>query len=68
MQQQIVLNDGGSFPALGFGTCAIGTWQQDDAYVVETIIKAIKTGYRHIDTASLYGNERSVGKAIMMGL
>jgi diketogulonate reductase-like aldo/keto reductase len=64
MQQQILLNDGGSFPALGFGTCAIGAWQQDDEYVVDTILKAIKSGYRHIDTASLYGNERSVGKAI----
>lgn len=64
MQQKIVLNDGNSFPALGFGTCAIGGWQQDDDYVVDTILKAIKAGYRHIDTASLYGNERSVGKAI----
>lgn len=64
MQQQIVLNDANSFPALGFGTCAIGAWQQDDDYVVATILKAINAGYRHIDTASLYGNERSVGKAI----
>jgi len=64
MQQQIILNDGGSFPALGFGTCAIGSWQQDDDYVIGIILKAIKAGYRHIDTASLYGNERSVGKAI----
>lgn len=60
----ILLKDGVSFPALGFGTCAIGDWQQDDDYVVKTILKAIKAGYRHIDTASLYGNERSVGKAI----
>lgn len=64
MQQQIVLNDGTQFQALGFGTCAIGGWQQDDDYVVNTILTAIKAGYRHIDTASLYGNERSVGKAI----
>lgn len=64
MQQQIVLNDGVSFPALGFGTCAIGGWQQDDEYVVDTILEAIRAGYRHIDTAALYGNERSVGKAI----
>ncbi|MCH1929568.1 aldo/keto reductase [Shewanella sp. A25] len=66
MLQQIVLQDGFSFPALGFGTCAIGAWQQDDDYVVQTILKAIKAGYRHIDTASLYGNERSVGKAIKL--
>ena len=64
MQHEIVLKDGTHFPALGFGTCSIGGWQQDDDYVVDTILKAIKAGYRHIDTASLYGNERSVGKAI----
>ena len=54
MQQQIVLNDGGSFPALGFGTCAIGAWQQDDEYVVDTILKAIKAGtgkFNTIETA-----------------
>ena len=56
MQQQILLNDGNSFPALSFGTCAIEAWQQDDVYVVDTILKAIKAGYRHINTATLYGN------------
>ena len=60
----IKLSDGNSIPAVGFGTCAIGSWQQDDDYVVEVILKAIKAGYRHFDTASLYGNERSLGKAI----
>ena len=64
MQQQILLNDGNSYPVLGFGTCAIGAWQQDDVYVVNTILKAIKAGYQHIDAASLYGNERSIGEAI----
>jgi diketogulonate reductase-like aldo/keto reductase len=64
MMQKIVFNNGTKVPALGYGTCAIGQWQQDDDYVVQTILKAIKAGYRHIDTASLYGTERSVGKAI----
>ncbi len=49
---------------LGFGTAAIGQWQQDDDYVKDTIKTAIKAGFRHLDTASIYGNERSVGKAI----
>ncbi|GAA5317304.1 MAG: aldo/keto reductase [Candidatus Pelagadaptatus aseana] len=58
------LNDGHTIPAQAYGTCAIGGWQQDDQYVVDTILKAIACGYRHFDTASLYGNERSLGKAI----
>lgn len=53
------LNDGYDFPLLGLGTYKL---QGDD---VETIMRsAIELGYRHIDTASLYGNEVEVGKAI----
>lgn len=53
------LNDGYDFPLLGLGTYKL---QGDD---VETIVRsAIELGYRHIDTASLYGNEVEVGKAI----
>ncbi len=62
--QNIELNNGMFIPPICYGTCAIGQWQQDDDYVVETILTAIKAGYRHFDTASLYGNERSLGKAI----
>lgn len=62
----IKLSDGNDIPAVGFGTCAIGSWQQDDDYVVDVILTAIKAGYRHFDTASIYGNERSLGKAIKM--
>ena len=62
----IKLSDGNSIPAVGFGTCAIGSWQQDDDYVVEVILNAIKAGYRHFDTASIYGTERSLGKAIKL--
>ncbi len=60
----ITLNNGVKIPKVGFGTAAIGSWQQDDDYVKNVIISAIEAGYRHIDTASLYGNERSVGRAI----
>ncbi len=62
--RSLILNNGVEIPQVGFGTAAIGEWQQDDDYVKDVILGAIKTGYRHIDTASLYGNERSVGKAI----
>lgn len=61
---ELTLNNGVRIPQIGLGTAAIGQWQQDDEYVKDVILKAIKAGYRHIDTASLYGNERSVGRAI----
>lgn len=53
------LNDGYDFPLLGLGTYKLTGGE------VETIVRtAIELGYRHIDTASLYGNEVEVGKAI----
>ncbi|WP_170669022.1 aldo/keto reductase [Alteromonas pelagimontana] len=58
------LCDGRSMPQIGFGTAAIGEFQQDNEFVKDTVLKAIEMGYRHIDTAALYGNERSVGQAI----
>ncbi len=61
---EITLNNGVKIPQVGFGTAAIGSWQQDDDYVKNVILNAIRAGYRHLDTASLYGNERSVGHAI----
>ncbi|MEI7487384.1 MAG: aldo/keto reductase [Chryseobacterium sp.] len=59
-QPVITLNNGVDIPALGFGV-----WQIDDQKVCEdTVIKAIQTGYRMIDTASIYQNEIGVGNAI----
>lgn len=59
-QQPLVsLNDGVSVPQLG-----LGVWQVDDAQVVEPVLAALEAGYRHIDTAKAYGNERGVGEAI----
>ena len=60
----VTLNNGVEIPLLGFGTAAIGEWQQDDSYVTDTILKAMAVGYRHFDTASVYGNERALGRAI----
>lgn len=62
--ENIYLNNGMQIPEIGFGTAAIGKWQQDDEAVKDVILQAIEMGYRHIDTAAIYGNERSVGKAI----
>jgi 2,5-diketo-D-gluconate reductase A len=53
------LNDGGSLPAIGFGTYRL---TGDDG--VESIRSAISTGYRLLDTALNYGNEREVGEAV----
>ncbi|KAF2018634.1 Aldo/keto reductase [Aaosphaeria arxii CBS 175.79] len=52
------LNTGAKIPALGFGT-----WQDKDAQH-EAVSIALKAGYRHIDTARIYGTEPAVGKAI----
>jgi diketogulonate reductase-like aldo/keto reductase len=46
-------------PALGFGT-----WQLENGTAVPLVEKALEVGYRHIDTAQIYGNERDVGAAI----
>jgi 2,5-diketo-D-gluconate reductase A len=53
------LNSGGSIPQLGFGVFLVDP--QDTQRVVE---EAIETGFRHIDTATGYNNEREVGAAI----
>ena len=55
----INLNDGNTIPQLGFGVFQIEP--EDTAEAVE---EAIEVGYRHIDTAEMYGNEREVGEGI----
>lgn len=53
------LNDGNSMPGLGYGL-----WQVPDAETEKSVLHAINTGYRLIDTAQIYGNEHGVGNAI----
>ncbi|MDR2122119.1 MAG: aldo/keto reductase [Flavobacteriaceae bacterium] len=54
------LNNGVEIPCIGFGT-----WQAPDGQTaVDAVRYAVELGYRHIDTAAIYGNEKSVGKAI----
>lgn len=49
-----------SIPAIGFGT-----WRVEDSPQGEAVIRdALDAGYRHIDTAASYGNEKSVGRAV----
>lgn len=54
------LNNGIKIPAIGFGT-----WQIEDGEpAYNAVAEALNAGYIHIDTAAVYGNEKSVGKAI----
>ncbi|PGH18078.1 hypothetical protein AJ79_00705 [Helicocarpus griseus UAMH5409] len=50
-----------SIPAVGFGTFQGGS---SNGQVKKAVLKALQHGYRHIDTAASYGNEREVGEAI----
>ena len=42
----------------------LGTWMIDDSDVAEAVKKAVELGYRHIDTAQAYANERGVGEGV----
>ncbi len=55
----ITLRNGVNIPSLGFGT-----WCIDDGKAAEAVQTAIEIGYRHIDTAQAYGNERGVGEGV----
>lgn len=54
------MNNGLTIPAVGFGTYQ----SKDGEEVYQAVLSALKAGYRHIDTAALYGNEASIGRAI----
>ena len=56
---QVVEAQGARIPIVGFGTMRL----KEDAGT-QAILSAIKTGYRHLDTAAFYGNEREVGEAM----
>ncbi|WP_446218713.1 aldo/keto reductase [Micromonospora sp. IBHARD004] len=55
----ISLNDGNTIPQLGFGV-----FQIEPKDTVAAVGKALEVGYRHIDTAEMYGNEAEVGQAV----
>jgi diketogulonate reductase-like aldo/keto reductase len=62
IETKLTLNDGHLIPQLG-----LGVWQTRAGATCETaVLAALEAGYRHIDTAAMYGNEESVGAAIRM--
>lgn len=56
----VTLNNGVDIPQLGFGV-----FQVPPAQTKKAVLTALETGYRHIDTAQMYGNEREVGQAVV---
>ena len=57
--QTLTLTNGSSIPLLGFGT-----WQITGDDAVRATSAALEAGYRHLDTATVYGNEAEVGRAL----
>jgi 2,5-diketo-D-gluconate reductase A len=55
----LVLHSGKTIPQLGFGVFKI-----DPAETADAVVEALKVGYRHIDTAEMYRNEKGVGEAV----
>jgi 2,5-diketo-D-gluconate reductase A len=53
------LNDGHSIPQLG-----LGVYKVKNSQATDVVLTAFEAGYRHVDTAALYGNERGVGIAV----
>jgi 2,5-diketo-D-gluconate reductase A len=56
---QRTLHDGSTIPQLG-----LGVWQIEDEHVEGVVETALRAGYRHIDTARVYRNERGVGRGL----
>ncbi|PUB19820.1 diketogulonate reductase-like aldo/keto reductase [Promicromonospora sp. AC04] len=59
-QLHVTLNNGVEMPAIG-----LGVYQSAPEETTEAVVAALQTGYRHIDTAAAYFNEREVGEGIM---
>src|SRR3954469_23410954 len=55
----LALPQGATMPLLGFGT-----WQIKGEDAVTATAAALEAGYRHLDTATVYGNEAEVGRAL----
>ncbi|MBX3170459.1 MAG: aldo/keto reductase [Candidatus Eremiobacteraeota bacterium] len=58
-QPAILLNDTKSIPQMG-----LGVWQTPNDTAVMAVETALRNGYRHVDTASIYGNEQGVGDGL----
>ncbi len=58
-QPDVTLNDGRAMPQLG-----LGVWRTPAETAASVVTSALDAGYRHVDTAAIYGNEEGVGQAI----
>lgn len=58
-QPLVQLSDGNAIPQLG-----LGVWQTPNDVAVEAVRTALEAGYRHVDTAAIYGNEEGVGHGL----
>ncbi|HOO75982.1 MAG TPA: aldo/keto reductase, partial [Tepiditoga sp.] len=59
LKENYLLNNNVEIPKLG-----LGTWFIDNTNAAQAVCDAVKAGYRHIDTAQAYGNEKGVGEGI----
>ncbi len=60
IMKELILNDGNKIPAVGFGVFMI----PNDGSTYQAVREALRSGYRHIDTAAAYFNEAEVGRAV----
>ena len=59
LKETFTLNNGVKIPKLG-----LGTWFIEGDKAADAVREAVKSGYRLIDTAQAYGNERGVGEGV----
>ncbi|MBO5978369.1 MAG: aldo/keto reductase, partial [Bacteroidales bacterium] len=59
---KVTLASGDQIPAVGLGTFGSDNYTAD--VIAEAVKLAVKAGYRHIDCAAVYGNEKEIGQAL----
>ena len=58
-EETYTMSNGAKIPKL-----ALGTWLIENEEAADAVCEAVKIGYRHIDTAQAYGNEKGVGEGV----